>query len=200
MPDCQVGAITWRVRDFRLQSQPLAFIPAVLCILPLKDPLTVHTPADLHQYIREHQIAAELVQPVHETPTVTLAARAMGCHEDQIVKSVLFLIKDGDAHDVALVITNGTAQIDYRKLAELFAVGRKRIRLAPPGVVLVLTGYPAGGVPPFGYPEPIATFVDQNVLAQPVVFGGGGDERTLMRITPPELLRVTGARVIDART
>jgi prolyl-tRNA editing enzyme YbaK/EbsC (Cys-tRNA(Pro) deacylase) len=173
-----------------------------LCVydLPLQVLLTVNTPADLDQYIREHRVAAELVEPAHETPTVALAARAMSCHEDQIVKSVLFLIKDGDACNVALVITNGTAQIDYRKLAELFGVGRKRIRLAPPEVVLALTGYPAGGVPPFGYPEPIATFVDRNVLAQPVVFGGGGDERTLMRVTPQELLRVTGARVVDARS
>jgi prolyl-tRNA editing enzyme YbaK/EbsC (Cys-tRNA(Pro) deacylase) len=160
----------------------------------------MNTPADLDQYLREHHVAAALVQPIHETPTVALAAQAMGCHEDQIVKSVLFLIKDGGAFDVALVIANGTAQIDHRKLAERFGVSRKRIKLAPPEVVLALTGYPAGGVPPFGYPEPIATFIDRNVLAQPVVYGGGGDERTLLRVTPQELLRVTGAQMIDART
>ncbi len=160
----------------------------------------MYTPADLERYVNEHRIAAQLVRPAHETPTVALAARAMGCREEQIVKSVLFLIKDGASQNAAVVITNGTAQIDYRKLATRFGVGRKRIRLAPPEVVLALTGYPAGGVPPFGYPAPLLTLVDQNVLREAVVYAGGGDERTLLQITPQELLRVTEAHVIDVRT
>jgi prolyl-tRNA editing enzyme YbaK/EbsC (Cys-tRNA(Pro) deacylase) len=157
------------------------------------------TPSDLDTYIRAHDIAAELVFPSEETPTVALAARAMSCAEDQIVKSVLFLVKRDRQLRPVLVITSGTAQIDFRKLAEHFAVGRKRIRLAPAEVVLAETGYPAGGVPPFGFDRPIATFVDRAVFEQPAVFAGGGDDRTLLRTTPAELVRVTGAQIIDAR-
>lgn len=157
------------------------------------------TPADLASHIRENAIDAELVRPAHETPTVPLAAQAMNCTEDQIIKSVLFLIKDEPEDAAVLVIGNGTGQIDSRKLAAIFDVGRKRVKLASPDQVLARTGFPAGGVPPFGYPSPLATYIDQGVLDQPVVYGGGGDEQTLMRITPQELLRVTGARIIQAR-
>lgn len=163
------------------------------------------TPADLSRYIEAHYIHAEVVRPPHETPTVPLAARAMNCREDQIVKSVLFLVRgqapdaQGSDEKVVLVITNGTAPIDFRKLAEVFGVGRKKIKLAPPDVVLARTGYPAGGVPPFGYDQPVATFLDRSVLDQPTIYAGGGDERTLLRTTPEELLRVTEARIIDAR-
>jgi prolyl-tRNA editing enzyme YbaK/EbsC (Cys-tRNA(Pro) deacylase) len=157
------------------------------------------TPSDLDAFIRAHAIAAELVAPVHETPTVTLAARAMGCAEDQIVKSVLFLIKQDEQAEPVLVMTNGTTQIDFRKLARIFGVGRKRIRLAPADVVLAETGYPAGGVPPFGFDRTIATFIERAVLEQPVVYAGGGDDRTLLRTTPAELVRVTNARIVDAR-
>ena len=153
------------------------------------------TPADLDQFIRQHAIDAELVHPPHETPTVPLAAQAMNCAEEQIIKSVLFLIPQG----AALVIANGTAKIDARKLAAVFGVGRKRVKLATAVQVQSTTGFPAGGVPPFGYPAPIATYIDAKVLEQPVVFGGGGDEHTLMRVTPQELLRATQAEVIDAR-
>lgn len=159
----------------------------------------LRTPADLDQYIRANGIAAELVTPAHETPTVPLAARAMGCSEDQIVKSVLFLIKDGEAYDGVMILTTGTAQIDHRKLASLYNVGRKRIKLAPPALVLALTGYPAGGVPPFGHLEAIEILIDHSLFQQKVVYAGGGDEQTLMQTTPDELLRVTGARVIEAR-
>ena len=54
------------------------------------------TPIDLDAYIQVHDIVAELVYPSDETPTVTSAARAMGCAEEQIVKSVLFLVKHGE--------------------------------------------------------------------------------------------------------
>lgn len=157
------------------------------------------TPADLAVFIQAQHIAAELVIPAHETPTVPLAARAMGCLEDQIVKSVLFLIKREEQAEPILIIASGTGQIDFRKLAERFGVSRKRIRLAPAEVVLAQTGYPAGGVPPFGFDRPIATFMDQGVFAQTVVFAGGGDDRTLLRTTPAEIERVTGAQIIDAR-
>jgi prolyl-tRNA editing enzyme YbaK/EbsC (Cys-tRNA(Pro) deacylase) len=159
----------------------------------------LRTPADLAQYITEREIVAELVHPPHETPTVPQAARAMACREDQIVKSVLFMIKDGQEYDVALIIANGTAQIDSRKLATLFGVGRKRIKLAPPGVVMALTGYPAGGVPPFGFPDPIDTFIDHHVFQETVIYAGGGDELTLLRISPEELGRVTAGRTVDVR-
>lgn len=159
----------------------------------------MHTPADLDQYIRNHGIAAALVSPPHETPTVPLAARAMGCAESQIIKSVVFLIKEDATLRPTVVITNGTAPIDYRKLAALLGVGRKRLRLASADEVLAITGYPAGGVPPFGFSEPLETLVDAGVMDQPVVYGGGGDERTLLRIAPAELLRVTGGRVVDVR-
>lgn len=176
---------TWRTDASRLQSATIMTPPK--------------TSVDLNAYIRTNDIAAELVFAPSETPTVTLAARAMGCAEDQIVKSVLFLIKRGEQVDTALIMTNGMAQIDFRKLAGVFGVGRKRIRLASADVVLARTGYPAGGVPPFGFEVPIATFVDRGVFEQLFVYAGGGDDKTLLRMTTAELVRVTGARIIDAR-
>ncbi|HSN74818.1 MAG TPA: YbaK/EbsC family protein [Anaerolineae bacterium] len=161
--------------------------------------MTEKTRETLALYIEQHAIAATLLQPDQETPTVALAALALGCQTDQIVKSVLFLLRDGQQADPVLVITNGTSQIDFRKLADLFQLGRKRIRMAPSDVVLARTGYPAGGVPPFGFPQPLPTTIDRHVFDQAVVYGGGGDDRTMLRITPAELLRVTGGQVADVR-
>jgi prolyl-tRNA editing enzyme YbaK/EbsC (Cys-tRNA(Pro) deacylase) len=153
----------------------------------------------LAHYIEQHGIVATLVYPDQETPTVPLAAQALGCQPDQIIKSVLILLTGGEQANPVLVISNGTAPIDFRKLAGLFAVGRKRIRLAPADVVLAQTGYPAGGVPPFGFPQPLPTYIDRRVFDQSVVFGGGGDDHTMLRLTPAELLRVTGGQVVDVR-
>lgn len=161
--------------------------------------MTRNTRDMLAQYIERHAIAATLLQPGQETPTVVLAAQALGCQPDQIIKSVVFQIKDGERGAAVLVITNGASQVDFRKLADLLQVSRKRIRLAPASVVLALTGYPAGGVPPFGFDQRIPTYIDRNVFDQTVVYGGGGDDRTLLRITTAELLRVTAGQVVAVR-
>ncbi len=159
----------------------------------------MRTPDDLIRYIADYGIDAALVVPGQKTPTVYLAASALSCAEDQIIKSVLFIVKVDSGQAVAMVITNGSMPIDYHKLSGVFGVSRKRIRLAPPEIVLACTGYPAGGVPPFGYSTTIATYVDQYVLEQSMVYGGGGDEHTLLRVAPEELIRVTAATIVDVR-
>lgn len=157
------------------------------------------TREQLIRYIVQHGIAAELVRPAQDTPTVALAAQALGCQPEQIVKSVLFLVKNGARFDPVLVIANGVSPIDSRKLADLLQVGRKRIRLAPAEAVLAQTGYPAGGVPPFGFHQAIPTYIDCRVFDQSLLYGGGGDDHTMLRITPAELLRVTAGQIVDLR-
>ncbi len=160
----------------------------------------IHTPEDLARYIEQHGIEAKLVRPPHETPSVTAAARAVGCAPEQIIKSLVFLI-DGQPY---LVIANGNARVSYRRLAAHFGVSRKRVRMASPDEVLKLTGYPAGGVPPFGLPNPLPVLMDPGVLDQEIVYGGGGDDHTLVRISTAELRRITQPTIVaiveDSRT
>ncbi len=151
------------------------------------------TPADLAGYIEAHGIAAEIVPVMVETPTVPAAAAALGVATSQIIKSLLFLIKD----QPVLVIASGETRVDRGLLAARFGVGKKQIKLADAETVLQLTGYPAGGVPPFGHPAPLPTLLDRAVLAWDAIYGGGGDDRTLLRIAPGELARVTAAEWMD---
>ena len=60
-----------------------------------------------------------------------------------------------------LVIASGETMVDRGILAVRFGVGKKQIKLADAETVLRLTGYPAGGVPPFGHPAPLLTLLDR---------------------------------------
>ena len=159
------------------------------------------TPADpspgpvlaLARFIAQHGIAAEIVPMTVETPTVPAAAAALGVSPAQIIKSLLFMMRD----QPVLVIASGETMVDRGVLAARFGVGKKQIKLADAETVLRLTGYPAGGVPPFGHPAPLQTLLDRAVLAWDVVYGGGGDDRTLLRVAPGELARVTRAEWIE---
>ena len=156
-------------------------------------PQTARTPADLAAFITENAIAAALVPMTIETPTVPAAAAALGVATSQIIKSLLFLVRE----QPVLVIASGETMVDRGILAAKFSVGKKQIKLADAETVLRLTGYPAGGVPPFGHPAPLFTLLDLAVVAWDAVYGGGGDDRTLLRVAPGELARVTSAEWIE---
>ncbi len=151
------------------------------------------TPDDLARFIAAHGIAAEIVPMSAETPTVSAAAAALGVVPAQIIKSLLFLVRDRPV----LVIASGETPVDRGVLAARYGVGKKQIRLADPETVLRLTGYPAGGVPPFGHAEPLPTLLDRRVLMWDRVYGGGGDDHTLLRIAPAELARATAAEWVE---
>jgi prolyl-tRNA editing enzyme YbaK/EbsC (Cys-tRNA(Pro) deacylase) len=85
-------------------------------------------------------------------------------------------------------------------LTEHFGVGKKQIKLTDAETVLQILGYTVGGVPPFGHTTAVPVLLDRSVLAWDVVYGGGGDDHTLLRIAPEELARATKAEWIELET
>ncbi len=150
------------------------------------------TSADLQQFIDQHQIEATILPMDEHTPTVPDAARALGVEPEQIIKSLVFLVKG----EPLLVINNGVNKVDRRKVAARLGVGRKQIKLARTEQALAITGYVVGSMPPFGHRQKLRTFVDPAITDLAVIFGGGGEIDAMLRLSPAELLRVTGAEAL----
>ncbi len=145
------------------------------------------TPTDLARFIAEHRIDAQIVPVGMETPTVPAAAAALGVQAAQIIKTLLFLVKD----EAVVVIASGDTIVDRRPLAGRFGVGKKQVKLADSQTVMRVTGYPVGGVPPFGHAMSAPVFLDEQIRIWGVVYGGGGDDHTLLRVPTSELARIT---------
>jgi len=141
----------------------------------------------------QHAIQGEILCLSVPTPTVEIAAQALGVAIDQIVKSILFVIN----HHPVLAIANGTGLIDKRALATEFGVSRKKVKLATPAEMLAISGYEAGAMPPFGHFQPLPTVIDHQVLSLAEVYAGGGADNAMLRINPNDILRVSEARVIS---
>jgi prolyl-tRNA editing enzyme YbaK/EbsC (Cys-tRNA(Pro) deacylase) len=154
------------------------------------------SPADLQSFMVEHGIAGEIILLASPTPTVEAAAKAVEADPESIVKTLLFLVDE----EPALAIASGLHLIDRRVIAAQYGVGRKRVKLAEPEAVLRITGYEVGSMPPFGHLQKLTAFLDVRVLDRPLVYAGGGAENALVRIDSREIVRATGARVIDLLT
>jgi prolyl-tRNA editing enzyme YbaK/EbsC (Cys-tRNA(Pro) deacylase) len=156
--------------------------------------LTVRLGVDeLKLYMQAHSIPGEILHLSMPTPTVDTAAQAVGTTVDQIIKSILFMVDD----QPVLAIACGLSSINRRALADVYGVGKKRIKLASPETVLEISGYEVGAMPPFGHRQPLTTLIDNRVLDFTDAYAGGGADNAIVHLNPRDILRVTGAKVLD---
>ncbi|MGO8868400.1 MAG: YbaK/EbsC family protein, partial [Alphaproteobacteria bacterium] len=59
------------------------------------------------------------------------------------------------------------------------------------------TGYVIGGVPPLGHASRLETFIDQDLTRFPEIWAAAGTPNAVFKLTPAELLRMTGGRVVS---
>jgi prolyl-tRNA editing enzyme YbaK/EbsC (Cys-tRNA(Pro) deacylase) len=122
------------------------------------------------------------------TRTVKDAARAVGCAESEIAKSIVF-VADGDP---VVCVASGRHRIDPEKLAEALDVAE--VRQATADEVRAATGFAIGGVPPFGHELPV--LFDRALLDHERVWAAAGDPNSLFCVDPRELADCSGARVV----
>lgn len=148
------------------------------------------SPDDLREYLLARESPAELVRSQKPTPTVAAAAKAMNVRHEEIVKTLL-LNADGT---YVLAVASGTQKVNLDQVAA--ATGARKVRLATADEVSAHTGFAPGGVPPVGHLTPMPLLLDTSLLYRVEVYGGGGDDRTLLRISPLEILRLTGGKAV----
>jgi Cys-tRNA(Pro) deacylase len=125
------------------------------------------------------------------TRTADDAAAAIGVPVGAIVKSLVFLA-DGAP---VLALVSGSNRLDEAKLAA--AAGASSTERATAVQVREATGYPVGGVPPFGHATTLAAFVDADLLGYAEVWAAAGTPHVNFAITPAELVRITAGAVCD---
>jgi prolyl-tRNA editing enzyme YbaK/EbsC (Cys-tRNA(Pro) deacylase) len=143
--------------------------------------------------LQSQNLDLRIITPGAPMPTVALAASAVGCSHDQIIKTVVFTSPDGRA---VIAVANGMHRVDRRRLAVM--AGVDALKLAGPEFVLERTGYPAGGVSPIGIRDSEAPMViDTAVLEQGIVFAGAGTDTDLLELGTDLLVALTGARIAE---
>ena len=127
------------------------------------------------------------------TKTAADAAAAIGVEVGQIVKSLIFAV-DGE---VVLAYVSGANQLDEARLAA--AAGGAKCSRVDADTVRRVTGFPIGGVPPFGHSSELRVFVDPDLLAHGEVWAAAGTGQTVFAITPEDLVQACRGSVCDLR-
>ena len=127
------------------------------------------------------------------TKTAADAAAAIGVELGQIVKSLIFAV-DGE---VVLAYVSGSNQLDEKKLA--LAAGGLKCTRVDADVVRQATGFPIGGVPPFGHTSQLRVFVDPDLLQYDEVWAAAGTWNDVFGASPADIVRVSGGVTTDLK-
>jgi len=127
------------------------------------------------------------------TKTAADAAAAIGVTVGQIVKSLVFGV-DGE---IVMALVSGSNQLDEKKLAA--AAGGAKCARVDADAVREATGFPIGGVPPFGHATQLRVFVDPDLLQYDEVWAAAGTWNDNFGAAPADIVRVAGGVVTDLK-
>jgi prolyl-tRNA editing enzyme YbaK/EbsC (Cys-tRNA(Pro) deacylase) len=119
------------------------------------------------------------------TRTAEDAAAAIGCTAAEIAKSLVFRAASGRP---VLVVASGAHRVDERKIAAL-------IGEADADFVRETTGFAIGGVPPVGHGTAPMVLIDESLMTFPEVWAAAGTPNAVFRLTPADLVPLTGGTV-----
>lgn len=143
--------------------------------------------------LQRYGIPFEVREFPEGTRTSRDAANALGCDIGQIAKSIVFSC-NGQA---ILVIASGPNRVDTAKIEK--EVGDGPVEMMAPDEVRRVTGFVIGGVPPFGHRTELRKFIDEDLLRHDVLWTAAGTPRSVFSISPRDLVRITGGKVMNVR-
>ena len=94
-------------------------------------------PQDVQAALDERGLDIQVQIHAESTATSEEAAAAAGCELGQIAKSLCFSVAD----QPILVIAAGDQRVDTRKIAQMYEVGRKKVKMTDAESTIAITGY-----------------------------------------------------------
>ena len=152
------------------------------------------TPDHVQRVLDEFELGLRVDHYDDTTATSEDAARAIGCELGQIAKSMCLMV---DGRPV-LVVASGDVRLSDAKVARLFQVGRKKVKIATPEQCVEVFGYPPGGVAPVGHRSPeVLVIIDESLARWETIHAAAGTPHDNFTLSFSQLRTITGAAVHD---
>jgi Cys-tRNA(Pro) deacylase len=137
----------------------------------------------------------EVVESSVTSRTAAEAAERVGCDLGQIVKSLIF--KGNESGKAILVLTSGANRVDEKLIG---SYAGEKIQRADPEFVRAVTGFAIGGVPPIGHPNPLDTYIDDDLFEYSVIWAAAGTPNALFKLSPGDLQKMTHGKVVKVKS
>src|SRR5690349_15683641 len=132
--------------------------------------------------LEEKGLSAQICKMAGSTRTAQDAAAACQCEVGQIVKSLVF--RGRQSGKPYLLLVSGANRVDQQAVASFIG---EQLDRPDAEFVRTVTGFAIGGIPPIGHAAPLATFMDEALLAYEAVWAAAGTPDTVFAIAPRQL-------------
>ena len=132
------------------------------------------------EYLKKYKLDKNVLEFNESSATVSDAAKAIGCEEREICKTLSFLVGE----EAILILVAGDSKIDNRKYKDCFNV---RAKMIPFDDVEKYIGHSPGGVCPFGIKDGVKVFLDVSLKQMDIVYPACGSGNSAVKLTIKEL-------------
>ena len=132
------------------------------------------------KHLEKFNLEDKIMEFTQSSATVEEAAKAIGCKESEIAKTLSFLIEDKPI----LIVVAGDCKIDNGKYKQEFG---KKAKMIPYEEVEKLIGHNVGGVCPFGINENVTVYLDNSLKKFDTIYPACGESNTAVKLTIEEL-------------
>ena len=134
----------------------------------------------VRDYFKKFGMEDRIIEFSSSSATVPEAARAAGCSEGEIAKTLSFLVHDKPV----LIVVAGDCKIDNAKYKGEFSAKAKMI---PFESVEDIIGHGVGGVCPFGINEGVEVYLDKSLCRFSKVYPACGSSNSAIKLSIKEL-------------
>ena len=132
------------------------------------------------EYLKQYGLENKIMEFPVSSATVEEAAKAVNCREEEIAKTLSFIVEDKPI----LIVIAGDKKIDNPKYKAEFHTKAKMI---PFENVEELVGHEVGGVCPFGINENVQVYLDTSLKRFPIIYPACGSSNSAIKLTIEEL-------------
>ncbi|WP_138442881.1 Cys-tRNA(Pro) deacylase [Sinomonas susongensis] len=125
------------------------------------------------------------------------AADALGIPAERVFKTLVIDLGGNASGRLCVAVVPVSGSLDLKAAAAAF--GAKKASMADPSAAERRTGYVLGGISPLGQRHPSPTAVDESALDYETILVSGGRRGFDIELSPPDLIRLTGASVARLR-
>jgi Cys-tRNA(Pro) deacylase len=120
------------------------------------------------------------------------SAEVLGFDPFSVIKTLV--MQDQDAKPL-LVLMHGNRKVSTKNLAR--QIGAKSVEPCKPEVANRHSGYLVGGTSPFGTRRAMPVFIEETILALPLIAINGGRRGYLVRLVPQVCAALLGAKSVQ---
>lgn len=132
------------------------------------------------EYLKKYGLENKIMEFDVSSATVVGVANAINCKEEEIVKTLSFIVGDKPI----LIAVAGDSKIDNSKFKTEFHTKAKMI---PYDNVEKLIGHAVGGVCPFGINENVDVYLDNSLKRFETIYPACGSSNSAVKLTLNEL-------------